>query len=213
MEIAIFSPSSLFFEEDDDDNDNHIHTRVEENAETQETYVERKHQFPGMNGWFSTDHALKDGVPLSWGDYDDQEIMENIAHNCSANDLPVIPHIKHTWGDKFPNSDPDWDLIIANVKQYPNLIQTISFLLKSYKHGDKTKVSPIANDETHGDVVLPWPAFLMSWRRRIGKEDESIFFGGCEKAGLEVKHIGSRVYCISLIGNEKSNKCLMKEDS
>lgn len=61
--------------------------------------------------------------------------------------------------------------------------------------------------------MLPWPAFLMSWRRRIGKEDESIFFDGCEKAGLEVNHIGSRVYCISLIENEESNKCLKKEDS
>lgn len=40
------------------------------------------------------------------------------------------------------------------------------------------------------------PAFLMSWRRRIGKEDESIFFTGCENAGLEVQHLGSRVYCI-----------------
>lgn len=36
----------------------------------------------------------------------------------------------------------------------------------------------------------------MSWRRRIGKEDESLFFSGCEDAGLDVKHIGSRVYCI-----------------
>jgi hypothetical protein len=59
-----------------------------------------------------------------------------------------------------------------------------------------------------GGVALPWPAFLMSWRRRIGKEDESIFFNGCEKAGLQVKHIGSRVYCISPIENEKSNKML-----
>jgi predicted nicotinamide N-methyase len=47
MEIAIFSPSSLFFEEDEDDH-HHTHTLVEENAEIQETYVERKHQFPGM---------------------------------------------------------------------------------------------------------------------------------------------------------------------
>jgi len=55
-----------------------------------------------------------------------------------------------------------------------------------------------------GDVVLPQPAFLMSWRRRIGKEDESLFFNGCEKAGLKVKHIGSRVYCINPIENEIS---------
>nr|AFK42166.1 unknown [Lotus japonicus] len=44
----------------------------------------------------------------------------------------------------------------------------------------------------------------MSWRRRIGKEDESLFFDGCEKAGLEVKHLGSRVYCIKPVGNENS---------
>lgn len=43
---------------------------------------------------------------------------------------------------------------------------------------------------------LPRPSFLMSWRRRIGKEDESLFFTGCEDAGLEVMHLGSRVYCI-----------------
>ncbi|KAI5392005.1 hypothetical protein KIW84_076696 [Lathyrus oleraceus] len=258
MDIAIFSPSSLFFEEEDDD----THTSVEENAENHETYVERKHQFPGMEliirefsfhqlnanllwpgtfafaEWnfdfisclclaasiFSGTGALaiflqkSYNIDITTSDYDDQEIMENIAHNCSANDLPVIPHIKHTWGDKFPNSDPDWDLIIASdillyVKQYPNLIQTITFLLRSYKPRDKTTVSRTENDDIHGDVVLPWPAFLMSWRRRIGKEDESIFFDGCEKAGLEVNHIGSRVYCISLIENEESNKCLKKEDS
>lgn len=45
-------------------------------------------------------------------------------------------------------------------------------------------------------MELPRPAFLMSWRRRIGKEDESLFFTGCEVAGLEVQHLGSRVYCI-----------------
>lgn len=46
------------------------------------------------------------------------------------------------------------------------------------------------------NVGFPRPAFLMSWRRRIGKEDESLFFNGCEDAGLEVEHVGSRVYCI-----------------
>ncbi|CAI8594467.1 unnamed protein product [Vicia faba] len=238
MDIAIFSPSSLFFEEQDD-----VHTSVEENAENQESFVERKHQFPGMElvirefsfhqlnanllwpgtfafaEWLVQHKSCK--IDITTSDYDDQEILENIAHNCSANDLPVIPHIKHTWGDKFPNSDPDWDLIIASdillyVKQYPNLIQTITFLLKSYKPRERrTTVSQTGSDDTNvaGDVVLPWPAFLMSWRRRIGKEDESIFFNGCEKAGLEVNHIGSRVYCISLIENEESNKCLKKEDS
>ncbi|KAK9994812.1 hypothetical protein SO802_024515 [Lithocarpus litseifolius] len=40
-------------------------------------------------------------------------------------------------------------------------------------------------------IWLPRPAFLMSWRRRIGKEDESLFFTSCADAGLEAKHIGS----------------------
>ncbi|CAI8603629.1 unnamed protein product [Vicia faba] len=208
MDIAIFSPSSLFFEEQDD-----VHTSVEENAENQESFVERKHQFPGMELVIREFSFHQLNANLLW--------PGTFAFAECANDLPVIPHIKHTWGDKFPNSDPDWDLIIASdillyVKQYPNLIQTITFLLKSYKPRERrTTVSQTGSDDTNvaGDVVLPWPAFLMSWRRRIGKEDESIFFNGCEKAGLEVNHIGSRVYCISLIENEESNKCLKKEDS
>jgi hypothetical protein len=36
-------------------------------------------------------------LDITTSDYDDQEIMENIAHNCSANDLPVIPHIKREY--------------------------------------------------------------------------------------------------------------------
>lgn len=67
-----------------------------------------------------------------------------------------------TWGDEFPISEPDWDLIIASdillckypfpipfyrktihihfyirfftdVKQYQNLIKSLTFLLKTYK--------------------------------------------------------------------------------
>ena len=34
-------------------------------------------------------------------------------------------------------------------------------------------------------VRLPWPDFLMSWRLRIGKEDESLFFINCANSGLE----------------------------
>lgn len=117
------------------------------------------------------------------------------------------------------------------MKQYPNLIKTLSFLLKSYKSNDDKPVSKMKKEQNSGIapmnltnllvyvnfatkpnlllilsdlslagmcVGLPWPAFLMSWRRRIGKEDESLFFSGCKDAGLDVKHIGSRVYCIKL---------------
>ncbi|KAM1159764.1 hypothetical protein ACFX19_033464 [Malus domestica] len=237
MDIALFSPSSLFHDDDDS------------SSESQQNFVERRHEFPGMDlvvrefsfhqlnanllwpGTFAFAewlvehrpsiegrHCLELGsgtgalaiflrrlfnLDITTSDYNDQEIEDNIAHNCRVNGItPVLPHIKHTWGDSFPTADPDWDLIIASdillyVKQYPNLIKTLLFLLKSYKLKDG-KAQPQAKDEQSGgdSFSFPRPAFLMSWRRRIGKEDESLFFTGCEDAGLEVKHLGSRVYCI-----------------
>ncbi|KAJ6913293.1 hypothetical protein NC651_015720 [Populus alba x Populus x berolinensis] len=139
-------------------------------------------------------------LDITTSDYNDQEIEENIAHNCRVNGVtPVLPHIRHSWGDTFPAADPDWDLVIANVKQYPNLIKTLSFLLKSYKLKNDRAGSIMENEQNGGthNIGLPRPAFLMSWRRRIGKEDESLFFDGCESAGLRVEHLGSRVYCIT----------------
>lgn len=56
---------------------------------------------------------------------------------------------------------------------------------------------PYISFATETSEGLPRPAFLMSWRRRIGKEDESLFFTGCKNAGLEVRHMGSRVFCIT----------------
>ncbi|KAF3771551.1 Protein-lysine methyltransferase, partial [Nymphaea thermarum] len=53
-------------------------------------------------------------VDITTSDFDDGDIEENIAHNCRANGLPVLPHIRHSWGDRFPCEEPNWDLIIAN---------------------------------------------------------------------------------------------------
>lgn len=33
-------------------------------------------------------------LDITTSDYDDQEIEDNIAHNCRANEIPVIPHIR-----------------------------------------------------------------------------------------------------------------------
>ncbi|KZV39613.1 nicotinamide N-methyltransferase-like [Dorcoceras hygrometricum] len=140
------------------------------------------------------------GVDITTSDYDDVQIEENIAYNCQINGvIPVLPHVRHSWGDVFPISNPGWDLIIASdillyVKQYSNLIKSLSFLLKSYE----SKAIDIISSCGDGSCPLPRPAFLMSWRRRIGREDESQFFTGCEKTGLVVSHLGSRVYCITL---------------
>ncbi|KAK8600106.1 hypothetical protein V6N13_060075 [Hibiscus sabdariffa] len=243
MDIALFSPSSLFADDEDED------VSFDEKAsDVQQSFVERRHQFPGMEllirefsfhqlnanllwpgtfafaewlvqhqSWIEGRRCLELGsgtgalaiflqksfnLDITTSDYDDREIEENIAHNCQANGITsVLPHIRHSWGDTFPTAEPDWDLIIASdillyVKQYPNLIKSLSFLLKSYKPKDD-KAAPAGNDQCSGTRMgLPAPAFLMSWRRRIGKEDESLFFTGCENAGLQVEHIGSRVYCI-----------------
>ncbi|GAB4843945.1 hypothetical protein Ancab_013909 [Ancistrocladus abbreviatus] len=143
-------------------------------------------------------------LDITTSDYDDQDIEDNIAHNCRINGIiPALPHIKHSWGDIFPYNKPDWDLVIASdillyVKQYPNLIKTISFLLKSYNKQKHQSYAISPNSKKEENCGLPCPAFVMSWRRRIGKEDESLFFTGCEDSGLAVQHLGSRVYCINL---------------
>ncbi|KAL3531695.1 hypothetical protein ACH5RR_005216 [Cinchona calisaya] len=239
MDIALFSPASLFADSDENSTD-------EENKETPQNFEERKHQFPGMEliirefsfhqlnanllwpgtfafaewlvqhrSWMEGRRVIELGsgtgalaiflyksfkLDITTSDYDDPDIEENIAHNCRFNGItPVLPHIKHSWGDVFPIHNPDWDLVIASdillyVKQYSNLIKTLTFLLKSYKQ-QATEAVP-HNSGSHDTYLLPRPAFLMSWRRRIGKEDESLFFNGCDKAGIEVQHLGSRVYCI-----------------
>lgn len=140
-------------------------------------------------------------MDITTSDYDDKEIEENIAYNCRANNLDVLPHIRHTWGDPFPVSRPDWDIVIASdillyVKQYDNLVKTASFLLKEYKKTSEKAGCTTITDKSGTQVPARSPMFLMSWRRRIGK-DQSLFFTGCEKAGLEVRHLGDLVYLIS----------------
>ncbi|PKA65045.1 hypothetical protein AXF42_Ash019057 [Apostasia shenzhenica] len=246
MEIALFSPSSLFVEEEEE--------RDVEEADLQDhqQYVERTHTFSGMlltirefsfhqfnanllwpgtfvfGEWLSENKHLLEGkhilelgsgtgalaifirksfgVDITTSDFDDKELEENIAHNCKINEVNVLPHIRHTWGEDFPVSEPYWDLIIASdillyVKQYSNLVKTLSFLLKSYKQNKSNELagsSEIRRIVTVSgeELQLQKPLFLMSWRRRIGGEEVS-FFSSCEDAGLVVKHIGSRVYCIS----------------
>ncbi|CAI0425390.1 unnamed protein product [Linum tenue] len=247
MDIAVFSPSALFAADDDDASD-------EETTETQQSYVERQHSFPGMDlvvrefsfhqlnanllwpgsfsfaEWLVHNRLLIDGrrcielgsgtgalaiflrksfdLDITTSDYDDQEIEDNIAHNCRENGVtPVLPHIKHTWGDAFPTCNPDWDLVVASdillyVKQYGNLIKTLKFLLQNYKPSKKEAAASAMEKQENrggkGEVErVPRPAFVMSWRRRIGKEDESLFFSGCEGANLQVRHLGSRVYLIT----------------
>lgn len=102
----------------------------------------------------------------------------------------------------------------ADVKQYPNLIKTLRFLLQTWKPNSgsvevvqageqlSSNVGVEVESESRKNLVvipesLPKPCFLMSWRRRIPREDEDLFFNGCKAANLLVADFGARVYCIS----------------
>ncbi|GBG69419.1 hypothetical protein CBR_g4113 [Chara braunii] len=169
-------------------------------------------------------------------DYDDEQIESNIAHNCKLNGIdPPLPHIRHTWGTKFPIERPPWEVIIASdillyVKAYPALISTLCFLLDStydksnardqssptkggiedrpqvedgmeLRKGDKSNTGDTPQTAVTGDnadSICPKGkrCFIMSWRRRIGKKEEALFFEGCNSAGLEHRVVGPRTYCI-----------------
>ncbi|GKA93149.1 hypothetical protein Tco_0815135 [Tanacetum coccineum] len=142
MDIALFSPSSLFHQEDDSSDEQ---TQDDHDDKSSSSYVQRSHQFPGMELvirefsfhqmnanllWPGTFAFVDCGtgalaiflnklyqVDITTSDYDDQEIEDNIAHNCTINGVsPVLPHIKQSdsWGDPFPIPCPEWDLIIAS---------------------------------------------------------------------------------------------------
>ncbi|KAH9672930.1 S-adenosyl-L-methionine-dependent methyltransferases superfamily protein [Citrus sinensis] len=134
MDVALFSPSSLFAEQDDV-------TVDEETMETCNGYVERPHQFPEMElvirefafhqlnanflwpgtfsfaewlmrhrEWIERRRCIELGsgtgalaiflrkamnLDITTSDYNDQEIEDNIAYNCTANGItPALPHIK-----------------------------------------------------------------------------------------------------------------------
>jgi hypothetical protein len=40
------------------------------------------------------------GVDITTSDYDDKEIEDNIAYNCRANNLDVLPHIRREFPDR-----------------------------------------------------------------------------------------------------------------
>ena len=111
------------------------------------------------------------------------------------------------------------------MKQYSNLIKTLSCLLFTWKPKEEKTETPSptvfiegqkfaqvdeniplkVKEDSHTDgrknwidipSSLPKPCFLMSWRRRIPKDDEDLFFNGCKTVGLCVTDCGSRVYCI-----------------
>ncbi|KAG0499080.1 hypothetical protein HPP92_003771 [Vanilla planifolia] len=184
MDTALFSPSVLFQDEDNEERD------IEEREMQQhEQFVQRTHIFPGMVltirefsfhrfnanllwpgtftfcDWLSQNKSLVEGqrilelgsgtgalaifihksfgVDITTSDVDDKEVEENIAYNCKANEVNVLPHMRH-------------------VKQYPNLIKTLSFLLKSYKPNSaadgtsKYKKIAIASEE---ELQLQKPLF------------------------------------------------------
>jgi len=125
----------------------------------------------------------------------------------------------------FIGANSQWLFAIPDVKQYANLVKTLVFLLQTWKpkaigmenlpsgssvvadralqagdHLGSNSREEIQNDRRNNvvpvPISLPKPCFLMSWRRRIPKEDEDLFFQGCKAAGFCVADYGARVYCI-----------------
>ncbi|CAI5470272.1 unnamed protein product [Closterium sp. Yama58-4] len=247
-----------------------------EEGEAGMEYEERCHEFPKGQWDRRAGHLSEEGNgDITTCDYNDASIAANIRHNCLANGVPPLPHIRHTWGEPFPIEQPSWDVIIASdillyVKEYPNLVKTLRFLLfgalKSHQAvqgkagvragggegclvGEREQagcslaglaVSKAARETGGGtdagapkmqaqgkereggrgnarqrmqkqqrcreqaaaDLALRRPCFVMSWRRRIPREDEEGFFGLCEGAGMSVEDLGSRVFCIAPLANE-----------
>eukprot|EP00270_Netrium_digitus_P014830 TRINITY_DN5120_c0_g1_i2.p1 TRINITY_DN5120_c0_g1~~TRINITY_DN5120_c0_g1_i2.p1 ORF type:complete len:300 (+),score=54.58 TRINITY_DN5120_c0_g1_i2:330-1229(+) len=187
MEVALFSVKDFFRSESgSSSSDDNIDAATGINADRDDNFSERIHQFPGMElkvrefafhshnanllwpgsisfaRWLAEQpwlirgrHVLElgsgtgalaiflhraMGCQITTSDMDDEEIAMNIAHNCRANGIPPLPHVPHTWGEPFAaqHSPPPWDLILASdillyVKQYPNLVKTISFLLSNWR--------------------------------------------------------------------------------
>jgi len=49
------------------------------------------------------------GVDITTSDYDDKDIEENIAYNCRANKLDVLPHIRREF---FTISNKNYALVV-----------------------------------------------------------------------------------------------------
>ncbi|KAH0469516.1 hypothetical protein IEQ34_001074 [Dendrobium chrysotoxum] len=51
-----------------------------------------------MNLWWNLDlqsFFIRCGlVDITTSDYDDEEVEENIAYNCKANEVKVLPHVR-----------------------------------------------------------------------------------------------------------------------
>ncbi|WVZ61127.1 hypothetical protein U9M48_011047 [Paspalum notatum var. saurae] len=151
------------------------------------------------------------GVDITTSDFDVKEVQYNIAYNCNINDLAVLPHIPPlipivhdnkkypgTWGDPFPVSRPDWDIVIASdietyAGQSPKLVKTLCFLLKEYKQRGQKPVRTTITNKSGTQVPVTFPIALISWRQRI---DPSALFLGCQNEGMEVQHLGYFVYLI-----------------
>ncbi|MQM04913.1 hypothetical protein Taro_037718 [Colocasia esculenta] len=214
MDPPLFFPSSLFRCSEDDDGEDASEGgpapggQSQQDSEEPTAFVERRHAFPGGMELLIQEFSFHQlNANLLWpGTFAFCEWL--LQHQMFFEGQRILELGRYTWGDPFPVCNPDWDIIIASdillyVKQYPNLIKTLCFLLGFYSPKDNTAgpgTSKLARNVTISgkNIHLRWPVLLMSWRRRIGKEDEALFFNGCADAGLLVEHLGSRVYCISL---------------
>lgn len=85
----------------------------------------------------------------------------------------------------------------ADVKQYPNLLKTLrALLIPSSSSADNAVHEPQVVRGSNSQLDIK---FIMSWKRRIPKEEERKFFDGCVQEQLKWADLGSRVYEIKAV--------------
>ena len=89
-------------------------------------------------------------VDITTSDYDDKEIEENIAYNCRANTLNVLPHIRRKLSDHSKQN-----LYICSIsfsQMCPSCVSRTHHL-----KGDNCSLMFLFNAQTHGDTHFQFP--------------------------------------------------------
>lgn len=142
----------------------------------------------------------KMGFEVVASDYNDPMIEENFHFNLELNDMAsIIPFVRYCWGDPLPavfarDNEFPFDIIIASdiliyVNQYPNLVNTLSRLIKPNVWALEQTNQCSLQTEAH---IQESPHFIMCWNRHAKGEEE--FFQRMESEGFTIDTIGKRIY-------------------
>ncbi|GJS80722.1 hypothetical protein Tco_0730603 [Tanacetum coccineum] len=110
-------------------------------------------------------------VDITTSDYDDQEIEDNIAHNCTINGVsPVLPHIKA-------------------IETICNLIKTLCYPLKKVATTKPRETYSVINQKKISWCLdqLSCELETQNWERKM----RSVYSQRCETAWSSIKNKGN----------------------